>query len=111
MVFAGWTLYPVLQLQYEQQREVQTLEAELAGLKERNEVLSEQVDRLKTPEGVEEAARESLGFVRDGEDAYVVTGVEDPELAPEAVNERTRSADPTETAWWWQALDLVFGVR
>lgn len=108
---AVWTLYPVLRLQYQQQREVASLEAELAGLKERNTQLAEQVDRLKTPEGVEEAARQSLGLVKDGEQAYVVTGKDDPDLAPGAVDERTRSAEEAQRPLWMKVLDALFGVR
>jgi cell division protein FtsL len=74
VVLAAWTIYPVLRIQYQQQRELQSLSAELSGLKERNADLREQVDALKTPEGVERVARESLGLVKPGEQAYVVTG-------------------------------------
>jgi len=110
-VAATWTLYPVLRLQYQQQREVTSLEAELEGLKERNIELAEQIDRLKTPEGVEEIARQDLGLVKDGEQAYVVTGKEDPDLDPEAVNARTRSTTDEDTPLWMRVLDVIFGVR
>jgi hypothetical protein len=70
----GTRLGPLLaaQIQYQETREQARLEAELASLQERNESLSAQVERLKTPEGVEEVARESLGMVKPGENLYVV---------------------------------------
>src|SRR5574340_972803 len=74
LVLAAWTIYPVLRLQYQHQREVQTLQAELSGLKTRNADLRQEVDELKTPGGVEQLARETLGLVKPGEQAYVVTG-------------------------------------
>ncbi|MDZ4655736.1 MAG: septum formation initiator family protein [Coriobacteriia bacterium] len=110
-IAATWTLYPVLRLQYQQQREVASLETELAGLKARNTELSAQVDRLKTPEGVEEVARQSLGLVKDGEHAYVVTGKKNPDLDPEAVDARTRSSEEERVPLWMKVLDAVFGVR
>lgn len=110
-IAAVWTLYPVLRLQYQQQREVASLETELEGIKTRNIELAEQVDRLKTPEGVEEIARQDLGLVKDGEQVYVVTGRSDPDLDSQAVNERTRSSDEEQTSLWMEVLDALFGVR
>lgn len=42
-------------------------EDELAALEQANAGLANEVDRLKTPEGIEEAAREEIGYVRRGE--------------------------------------------
>jgi cell division protein FtsB len=42
-------------------------EQELAALEQANAGLANEVDRLKTPEGIEEAAREEIGYVRRGE--------------------------------------------
>lgn len=111
LVLAAWTLYPVLRLQYQQQREKSTLEQELAGLKDRNENLRAQVDRLKTPEGVEEAARETLGLVKKGEQVYVVTDGETTRAAEPQVGEQTRSITASETSVWTKVLDAVFGFR
>jgi len=110
-IAAVWTLYPVLRLQYQQQREVASLEAELEGLKERNTELAEQIDRLQTPEGVEEIARQDLGLVKDGEQAYVVTGNSDPDAESEAVDAATRSTQDEQTSLWMKVLDAIFGVR
>ena len=38
-------------------------EQELAALEQANAGLANEVDRLKTPEGIEEAAREEIGYV------------------------------------------------
>ncbi|MHB1135391.1 MAG: FtsB family cell division protein [Coriobacteriia bacterium] len=106
IVLAAWMIYPVLRIQYQHERELQTLQGELDGLKSRNEELREQVDGLKTPEGVERIARESLGLVKPGEQAYVVTGG--------TLGETTGSvlASGTPTAPFWQrALDALFGFR
>ena len=110
-MLAAWTLYPVLRLQYQQQREKTTLEQELAGLKDRNETLRAQVDRLKTPEGVEEAARENLGLVKEGEQVYVVTDGQTTRAPAPEVGAQTRSVAASEATVWTKVLDAVFGFR
>jgi cell division protein FtsL len=105
VLLAGWWVYPVLRLHYHQERELQTLQAELAGLQDRNEDLREQVEQLKTPEGVEQLARESLGLVKPGEQAYVVTGGTSGETTVGATGEG--SGEPL----WRRFLDAVFGFR
>ncbi len=111
LVLASWMLYPVLRLQYQQQRQKASLEQELAGLKERNDGLREQVDRLKTPEGVEEAARTTLGLVKEGEQICVVTDGESTRAPAPQVGAQTRSITASETSVWLKVLDVVFGVR
>lgn len=105
----GAYLLPMVQMEYASQREVERLETELAGLTQRNQELEADVERLRTPAGVEQAAREMLGLVKPGENAYVVMetgqGSEPGREAEEAA--RTESADP----WWLRTLDKVFGVE
>lgn len=105
IVVAAWMVYPVLRMQYQQERELQSLQAELDSLKTRNAALREQVDQLKTPEGVEQAARESLGMVKPGEQAYVVTGGAAEETSATVLADE--EADPP---LWQQALDALFGL-
>lgn len=40
---------------------------ELAALERANAILGDEVERLQTPEGIEEAAREEIGYVQRGE--------------------------------------------
>lgn len=111
LVLAAWVLYPVIRLQYQQQREKATLEQELAGLQARNASLRAQVDRLKTPEGVEEVARESLGLVKEGEQMYVVTEGEPTRAPAPDVTAQTRSITASEATVWTEVLDILFGVK
>lgn len=102
----AWAFYPALRVQYREEKQRARLEAELTDLRERNDRLRAQVDRLKTPEGVEDVARESLGLVKEGEHAYVVTeGTATPTVA-----EPDRVLEEADTVWT-QLLDLIFGVR
>jgi cell division protein FtsL len=109
MVLTAWSLYPAARVQYRETREKARLEAELEGLQARNDDLREQVDRLKTPEGVEDVARSTLGMVKEGENAYVVMDPED-----ESVMDRPAEIADTgvvEDTFWHDLLDMVFGVE
>lgn len=110
IVVSAWSFYPVARLQYSEEREQARLEAELDGLKDRNAELRDQVDRLKTPEGVEEIARENLGMVKEGENLVVV--VDSTEAPSEPVTEpRTDCIPEPEPSLWQQVLDTVFGIE
>ena len=50
-----------------QRSDIARKQRELAALDQANAELTAQVNRLNTPEGVEEAAREEIGYVRRGE--------------------------------------------
>jgi len=105
LVFGTWTFYPTLKLEYAQSRQNALLENELQGLQKRNRDLAKQVERLKTPEGVEDAARESLGMVRPGEHQYVVTGAS----ASSDAKAKNAAKSPHAATWWTPLLDTIFG--
>jgi hypothetical protein len=70
------------------QRQVEAARAQLAALESENEVLSADVEALNTPEEIERLARDKLGYVREGEVAYVVLdppGAHTEELAADEV--------------------------
>ncbi|MEY4174054.1 MAG: hypothetical protein RI900_1219 [Actinomycetota bacterium] len=50
-----------------QREQISAKERELSALDQANADLVDEVDRLNTPAGVEEAAREEIGFVKRGE--------------------------------------------
>lgn len=110
IVVAAWSFYPVARIQYQEQREKARLESELANLQERNERLRAEVDRLKTPEGVEQVARESLGLVKEGENVYVVLDGDEAEATPTTRPQSAVSYDEQAGAWQ-RALDVLFGVE
>ncbi len=110
LVVAAWSYYPVARLQYREQRHKTSLQAELDALKDRNSGLREQVARLKTPEGVEEVARESLGMVKQGENLYVVLDGDETATVPATAPQNPRASTP-EPASWQKVLDAVFGFE
>ncbi len=101
-------------MQYHEEREKQRLEQELSSLKERNSKLRAEVDRLKTPEGVEEVARESLGLVKEGENLYVV--LEDGQTEPTTTIDvdtapNSASVGAGDDGGWQRVLDMLFGFE
>ena len=103
----GWALYPAMKLQYQSSRRAAGLEEQYRSLRERNAALSAEVAALKTPAGVEKAAREKLGYTKDGEHAYVV--IPDGSTAASGVTTSSTAlvSDPSVLQ---AVLDAIFGV-
>ena len=107
------TYYPVAKVQYRETRERARLRAELEGVLARNERLTAQVDRLKTPEGVEDYARVQLGLVKAGEHVGVV--VDDSASLPTTIAVASAMRLDSEEAVvppvgpWTEFLDSVLG--
>lgn len=106
LVLLAWALYPALRLQYQTSRRVAGLEQQYAALRARNRTLKAEVAELKTPAGVAKAAREGLGFAKQGENVYVVMPAGGATAPSEAAV--TGSADRSAAQ---VVLDAVFGVK
>ena len=105
----GWALYPAMKLQYQTSRRAQGLEQQYASLRARNAALSAEVAALKTPAGVEKAAREKLGYAKTGENVLVVL----PDGSTGASSTTTTAASMTGTpvpSIIQTVLDAIFGV-
>ena len=75
-------------------RSVESARAELEQLESENEDLQSDIDALQTDVEIEKLAREKLGYVRPGEEAYVVLdppGTDEPTVTtvPEPVIDET----------------------
>jgi cell division protein FtsB len=64
-----------------QQDDLDRKENQLAALQGANAELANEVNQLQTPEGIEQAAREEIGYVQTGEIRYTVLPVPDAPLA------------------------------
>ena len=103
-------LYPVLREYYIANREYELLVIEYVAILERNDKMQTQIDQLQTPEGVEDRAREQFGWVKEGERAVNITGlnISNPPLGlPPAVLSGSLMAEST---WWTDFLDYIFKV-
>jgi cell division protein FtsB len=110
LVLAAVTLYPAMRDYYLALRENDRANAEYEVVLDRNERIQQQIDELATLEGIEDRAREEFGWVREGEEAVNITGLDISESStglPAAVEPGTVKAPET---WWTQTLDEFFGV-
>lgn len=87
-----------------QRSDMEALETRLAAIAAENERLAAEVARLEDPAQLETLARERLGLVRPGEDAYLF--VEPPPTGPERATDEAPSV--FERAWGW-LVSLVRG--
>lgn len=109
-----WTYYPVAQVQYRETREKQRLQAELASLRARNDRLHASVDKLQTPEGVEDYARSQLGMAKKGEHVLVVLDGTKQVPTSTPLSRAPIDSDEVKTPQagpWTAFLDAVFRVR
>ena len=106
---AGATVYavPVLDRLEEQSTNIAEYAEELDELVEQNAELEERLDALHTPIEIERLARERLGYVREGETAFVVVSPRDPAPAPSAEDPVEMAEMIEEEPWysrWWSYL-------
>ena len=76
VVFSFGNSFLVLPLTswFGQRTEIDSRQAELDTIKKATDELQTEVDRLKTPEGIQDAAREELGYVVAGEARQQIVG-------------------------------------
>jgi cell division protein FtsB len=87
-------------------RQVDAAREQLAALEAQNEVLADDVEALNTPEEIERLARDKLGYVREGEVAYVVL---DPPGADTARPEPSELPEPADRTWVDHIWDFITG--
>ncbi len=103
---AGATVYsvPIVDRLESQHTEIAESTQELDALLFENADLQERLDALNTPIEIERLARERLGYVREGETAFIVVSPrepvslpseEEPVVVPEPVE-----GDPWYERWW-----------
>lgn len=116
LVFAF--LYTPAQQYYQAQRENARLAAEYASVAERNDALNSNNDTLASDAGMEDAVRQKYGYVKQGEQVAVVSGLSD-DLSSSARTANTdsvtanvlSSAVKAPEEWYTPLLDAFFGVQ
>lgn len=89
------------------QRQVASARAELAELKTENADLQGDVQALQTDSEIERLAREKLGYVRPGEEAYVVL---DPPGSPADTQPTEPAPAPVEKTWVDELWEFLTGA-
>lgn len=104
-------LYPSAKQCYVTMRECDRLQAEYEAIENRNAAIQEEIDALATDEGLEDRAREELGWSKTGEHAVTVYGLGDAEGETAfSANIVAGSVEAPET-WYSRWLDPLFGVE
>lgn len=104
-------LYPAAKQYYTTVREHDQLQAEYEALQQRNATIQAEVDSLSTEAGIEDRARKEFGWVKEGENAANVYGLdtyEDESTYNKAVTPGSVEAPDT---WYSPVLDILFGVE
>lgn len=111
LVFSCIFLYPSAQQYYLSVRDYAQAEAEYAAVLERNESVESQVNSLSSDEGIEDRARSEYGWVKEGENAVTVKGLnyEDDEIR--YVKSVPSGSVETPQTWYSPFLDFIFGVE
>ncbi len=111
-------LYTPAQQFYQAQRENSRLTAEYASIEERNDVLDAQNDTLASNAGMEDAVRQKYGYIVQGEQVAVVSGLSDnvvgTALAADNDDIEANVLSSTVKApeeWYTPFLDAFFGVE
>lgn len=103
-------LYPTAKQFYVTSRQHDQLAAEYDALQQRNSAIKTEVDTLSTDAGIEDRARKEFGWVKDGENAVNVYGLEtygDDSTYNKAV---TAGSVEAPTTWYSPILDVLFGI-
>jgi len=106
---AVWLFYPTYQVRLEQERQLAAVKREYARMRAENDTLRFRIKQIQSPEYVERYAREKLGLIKPGENAYVVLP---PSRSRSATKTPTRVARPvvsTEPTSAWESVKAFFG--
>lgn len=88
---------------FAQRAQLEEAETQLAGLRSERVSLQAEAAALATPLEIERRARAELGFVRPGEQPYVIA----PD--PDAATAITPPPSPPSRRWWDGIVDFVTG--
>ena len=118
VILACVFLYTPARQYYQAQRENSRLTAEYAVIEQRNEALDAQNDTLASDAGMEDAVRQKYGYVVQGDETAVVSGLSDHVVgtALAADNDDIEanvlsSAIKAPEEWYTPYLDAFFGVE
>lgn len=108
VAFACVLVYPAARDYYVSMRTTAQQQAEYDALVARSDAIQSQVDRLSTSEGIEDQATQELGWVKKGENAVYVNGLDESDS--EAVYADVIAGSvPAPDTWYSGVLDPVFG--
>lgn len=110
IALAGAFLYPAAKQYYMTVREHDQMVAEYEAIQERNDKIQTQVDSLSTPEGIEDHARSEYGWVKEGENAVLVRGLETGEEESNFTEGIPAGSVEAPETWYSAIGDTIFGL-
>lgn len=108
VAFACVLVYPAARDYYISLRTTAQQQAEYDALVARSDAIQSEVDRLSTPEGIEDQATKELGWVKKGEKAVYVKGL-DTSHADAVYADVVAGTVPAPDTWYSAVLDPIFG--
>lgn len=111
LVASGAFLYPAAQQYYVAMRMHDQVEAEYQAVKQRTDSIQSQVDKLSTDEGVEDRVRQEYGWVKEGEHAVNVYGLDQESEEINYKKSIPGGSVPAPETWYSPILDVIFGVE
>ena len=110
IAISGAFLYSPAKQYYLTVREHDQMVAEYEAIQERNNKIQSQVDSLSTPEGVEDRVRSEYGWVKNGENAVQVKGLDIEEEGSSFTEGIPAGSVEAPETWYSSILDTLFGV-
>lgn len=104
-------LYPTAKQYYTTVREHDQLQAEYEALQQRNATIQAEVDSLSTEAGIEDRARKEFGWVKEGENAANVYGLDTYENESTYNKAVTPGSVEAPDTWYSPVLDIIFGIE
>jgi cell division protein FtsB len=96
MVYALYATWTVYQKKVHSEREITFAEKELLALQEKNRVMSDTIETLKTDQGVEQEIRSKFSLAKQNE--HVVVIVEDSSSTPQIIPKKS----------FWESIKQFF---
>lgn len=104
-------LYPTAKQYYTTVREHDQLQAEYEALQQRNATIQAEVDSLSTEAGIEDRARKEFGWVKEGENAANVYGLDTYENESTYNKAVTPGSVEAPDTWYSPVLYIIFGIE
>lgn len=102
-------VYPAARDYYVMMRTTAQQQAEYEALTERQDYIQAEIDRLSTDEGIEDEASKEFGWVKEGDNAVYVNGLDPSDEDPVYADVLAGSV-PAPATWYSGLLDPLFGV-
>jgi cell division protein FtsB len=110
-LFACVLLYPSAQSYYVGLRDYEKLQAEYVAALQHNDSLRSEINTLSTEEGVESLARDEFGWVKNGENAVLVYGLEGENQELSSIENIDTGVTESPKSWTTGVLDYLFAYE